>query len=54
MDKKFEKKAQELLSDIQFYCIEDTQEFVFGTTNMKKSFIKLLEDYVEDFKKELE
>lgn len=54
MDKNFEKKAKELFNDIQFYCTEDTKEFIFGSMNMKKSFIKMLKEYVEDFKKEIE
>jgi len=49
----FEKKAKELINDIQFYCTEDTKEFIFGTTGMKKDFVKLLEDYVADLKKEI-
>jgi len=53
MSKEFEKKAKELFEDIQFYCTEDTGEFIFGSKNMKKSFIKMLEEYIEDFKKEI-
>jgi len=51
---KFEDKAKELFNDIQFYCTEEDKEFIFGSINMKKSFIKLLEDYVVDLKKEIE
>lgn len=29
---------------------EDSGEFIFGSTNMKKSFITLLEEWLEDFK----
>lgn len=54
MDKKFEDIAKELYGDIEFYCTEDTNEFIFCSKNMKKSFIKMLEEYIEDFKKAIE
>ncbi len=49
----FDKKVEELFIDIQFYCTEDDKEFIFGSMNMKKGFIKMLEEYLEDFKKEI-
>lgn len=49
----FEKKAKELFDDIQFYCTEDNKEFIFGSAIMKNSFIKMLEEYVVEFKIEL-
>jgi hypothetical protein len=36
MSKDFDKMAQELLNDIQFYQNEDSGEFIFGSTNMKR------------------
>lgn len=52
-DKKFEDLAKELLGDILFYQNEESGKFIFGSVNMKKSFIKLLEEYLEDFKEKL-
>lgn len=54
MNKKFEDLAKELFDDMQFYCTKNNKDFIFGSKNMKKSFIKMLEDYVEDFKKVVE
>jgi len=53
MDKKFEDLAKELFNDIQFYCTEDEKDFIFGSVIMKNSFIKLLEDYIVEFKIQL-
>lgn len=54
MKNNFEQKAEELFNDIQFYCTEDNKEFIFNTLNMKKGFIKMLEEYINDLKKEIE